>query len=494
MTEIKSLDTQITNETDKILFYESIKCLESKTFRSGYIISWISIVESLKRKISDLANTGDKQSQDSLKKIESLESKHKSADVQIIEEALRISLIENEDYTKLEFFWNQRCLFAHPYEKAPSEDELIFIIKQSINLTLGRKLEFKKNYIDQLIDNLINKPHFLAKDENSIRIYAQKAIPRIAKNLHSYFFKVLIAKIGDLKDNESKKVFLLRLRIFSHQLLKYTEQDISDNKFRMEDLALDHTYEFALGTCEVEIWEKLSIRVRNLILEYVVQDQENHNNEHFVVIRILSDIYKNELFCDSHEQKFLNLINNINIIQAFDFYQNDSKLVTRLIGEFNSGDFYRQQDSILALKSDDGQEFQDRITINQSIDIGRRITKASEYGCYEAQDSLNNPNYRFSDNFKPGFIVGMFVENNMEFRLSDRMFSKLNYLIDNVSDTELQNCLNYINEFKTVDNHPIGMNDFHLKDFEKKIELIEQQNIKPKRSINFLKDVLNEYF
>ncbi len=493
MTEIKNLENQIINDIDKILFHESIKCLEAKTYRSGYIITWVSIVESLRRKISDLANTGDKQSQDSLRKIEFLESKHKSADVQIIEEALNISLIENEDHTKLEFFWNQRCLFAHPYEKAPSEDELIFIIKQSIHITLGRKLEFKKNYIEQLVKNLSNKSHFLANDENSIKIYSQKIIPRIAKNLHSYFFKVLIAKIGELKDDETKKVFLLRLRIFSHQLLEYTRQDLSDNKFRMEDLALNYTYEFALGTCQGQIWKRLSTRVRDLILEYVVQDQDDHQNEHYVIIRILSKIYKEDLFSESNGKKFLNLINNINILQAFDLYQNDSELVTRLIGEFDSGDYYRQQDSIIAMKSDNGQEFQDRITIIQSIDIGRRITTASEYGCYEAQDTLNNPNYRFSDDFKSGFIVGLFVESNMEFRLSERMFTKLNYLIDNANNSDLQNCLNYINNFKAVKKQPMRMIPFHLKDFERKIEHIEEQKIKPKKSIDFLKDVHNEF-
>jgi hypothetical protein len=492
MIEIRELENKILNETDKILFYESVKCLESKTYRAGYILAWISIVESLKRKITDLANTGDKQTQESLKKIENLEKNEKSADIQIITEALNVSLVEIDDHKKLQFFWGQRCLFAHPYEKAPTEDELIFIIRQSVDITLSRKLEFKKNYIDELVNNLINKSHFLPNDNNAIESYAKKILPRISKNLHSYFFKVLIAKIGELKDEETKKVFLKRLRFFTVHLLKHTNQKLSDNKWRMEDLALNHTFEFVLGTCDSRVWKKLPTRVRSLILEYIIQDQTTR--EQFIALRILSRIYKKNLFTKKNESKFESLISGINILESSEFYKNESVLANRIIEEFDSGDFYRQQDAIRVLKSDFGQEFQESLNPLKCIDIGRRITTAAEYGCFEAKDVILNINFRFNQKFKTGFYVGLFVDRDMEFRLSDSMYSKL---LKSLNESELE-VLEAIKKFihlnkKVDDAQPIRMNGYRLKNFEELINNVENLNTLKTSTIDFLRYILNEY-
>ncbi|WP_271425249.1 hypothetical protein [Aequorivita sinensis] len=492
MIEIKELEKKILNETDKILFYESVKCLESKTYRAGYILAWISIVESLKRKIADLANTGDKQTQESLKKIENLEKNEKSADIQIITEALNVSLIEKDDHKKLQFFWGQRCLFAHPYEKAPTEDELIFIIRQSIDLTLGRKLEFKKNYIDELVNNLTNKSHFLPNDNSAIESYAKKIIPRISKNLHSYFFKVLIAKIGELKDEETKKVFLKRLRFFTVHLLKSTNQKLADNKWRMEDLALNHTFEFVLGTCDSRVWRKLPTRVRSLVLEYIIQDDKTR--EIYIALRILSKIYKKNLFTKKNEEKFEKLIAEINVLESSEFYKNESKLANRLIQELDSGDYYRQQDAIRVLKSDLGQEVQENLHLVKCIDIGRRITTAAEYGCFEAKDVMSNINFRFNDNLKKGFFVGLFVDRDMEFKFSESIFSNLINHIDN-SDNEFKESIKeYIHLNKNIDDSlPFRMNDYHLRNFETTIERVENINSFKKETIDFLKYILEEY-
>lgn len=492
MIQIKELESKILNDTDKILFYESVKCLESKTFRAGYILAWISIVESLKRKITDLANTGDKQTQESLKKIENLEKNEKSADIQIITEALNVSLVEIDDHKKLHFFWGQRCLFAHPYEKAPTEDELIFIIRQSVDITLSRKLEFKKNYIDELVNNLINKSHFLPNDNNAIESYAKKILPRISKNLHSYFFKVLVAKIGELKDEETKKVFLKRLRFFTVHLLKYTDQKLSDNKWRMEDLALNHTFEFVLGTCDSRVWKKLPTRVRSLILEYIIQDQSTR--EHFIALRILSRIYKKNLFTKKNESKFESLISEINVLESSEFYKNESVLANRIIEEFDSGDFYRQQDAIRVLKSDFGQEFQESLNPIRCIDIGRRLTNAAEYGCFEAKDVMQNINFRFNSKLKKGFYVGIFADRDMEFRLSESMYSKLIFHIDNSESEILESVKEYIHlNKKTDDEQPARMQNYRLNNFEKSIEHVEKEATLKKETIDFLKYILNEY-
>lgn len=490
MKEIEELEYKIVNEFDKILFRESVNCLKAKTYRAGYIIAWISIVESLKRKINDLSNIGDIQSQQSLSKIDALEKNEKSADIQILTESLLISIIEPDEYKKLQFFWGQRCLFAHPYEKAPTEDELIFIIKQSIEITLSKKLEFKKNYINELIENLSSKAHFLSNDNSVIENYAKNVIPRISKTLHSYFFKMLISKIGEIKDDEIKKIFLKRIRIFSVLLLKTTTQKLSDIKWRMEDLSLNHTYEFVLGTCDYRIWKKLPSRSKDIVLEFILQ-KSNKRERYFTTI-MLSKIYKKNLFTKANSVKFEKLISSMEIIEASELYKDEKALSERFLIEFDSNDFYRQQDSIRVLTSDYGQIFQDKVSEHYAILIGKKITISSQYGCYEAQNVMLNINYRFTDNFRVGFVVGLFLDNQMTFRLSEKLFYTLLSFIDESESNFFNKVIAFI-RINRNDEALERMQKARISDFKTEIDRIDNLKKYKKETIEFLKSVISEF-
>ncbi|AMA48598.1 hypothetical protein [Flavobacterium covae] len=489
MDEIVSLEDKIIINLDKILFREAVNCLKSKTYRAGYIIAWISIVESLKRKINALANTGDIQATQSFKKIEKLEEIEKSADIQIIEEAKTISIIEPEDYKKLLFFWSQRCLFAHPYEKEPNADELTFIIKQSIDISLGKKLEFKKNYVNDLIENLINKPHFLSNDNLTIETYAKKIIPRINKDLHSYFYKSLIAKIGENKSDDTKKIILKRLRIFSNILLKSTTQSLNDGKWRIEDLALNHTYEFVLGSCDYRVWKKIPKRAKELVLEYIIQQNESAEKHQTTIL--ISKVYKKNLFTKALEIKFEKHINKLNIIESFDFYKNEEELYKRFLIEFDSNDFYRQQDSIRILKSDFGQTFQNKLNKKLCLELGRRITKAAEMGCFDAKDVMFNINYRFSENFTIGIYIGLFITKDYKFKYDEGNFLKLLPKLDECNLDTISSIKDFI-----LDNHVKEDNSFHSyyeDNFESLIEKIKNQNKYKPETISLLSEIIELY-
>ena len=491
MSDLSNLESEIIIDFDKILFREAVNCLYAKTYRAGYIVAWISIVESLKRKINILSNTGDIQSRQSFEKIEKLEKDEKSADIQIVTEALKISLIEPDEHKKLEFFWNQRCLFAHPYEKEPKEDELIFIIKQSLDITLSKKLEFKKNYINELIENLVNKPHFLSNDNEVIESYAKNTIPKINKDLHSYFYKSLINKIGEIKDDETKKIYLKRLRIFSVNLLKSTNQTFNDTKWRMEDLALNYTYEFVLGTCDYRIWKKIPKRAKDLTLQYIIQNKNSSAKHHTLIL--LGKILKKGLFDKSFESKFNEYVSTLEIVEAYEFYKNESTLYDRFILELNSGDFYRQQGTIRILKTDFGQDFQEKIDSIQSIEIGRRIVKAAENGCYEAKDVLNNIDYRFSNNIKKGFIAGIFIDKDYSFRYDDDiLFKFFNYINDAELET-LETIKEYISKNKNVVKEEHSFQRYSLSKFKNMIIRITSLNKYEKKIIEFLESIYKEF-
>ena len=114
--------------------------------------------------------------------------------------------------------WGRRCLFAHPYEKQPDLDEVKFIINQSVNISLGKELHFNKNYIDELCINIAEKPFYLPNEVEKVQEHAKKIIARTPEKLYPYFFKTFLYKIGTIKDDETKRYELRKLRYFILEL------------------------------------------------------------------------------------------------------------------------------------------------------------------------------------------------------------------------------------------------------------------------------------
>ena len=120
-----------------------------------------SIIESLKRKIFILSNLGDSRATTAKQKIEDAENEKLSADKLIFEESKVCGIIDNADYSKVAFLWEQRCLFAHPYNLNPEIDEVKHILGQAARITLWKELHFNKTYLTDLSENISSKPFFL---------------------------------------------------------------------------------------------------------------------------------------------------------------------------------------------------------------------------------------------------------------------------------------------------------------------------------------------
>ena len=74
---INDLKETIVDESDLILFEESANCFLTGNYRASYIMSWIAIIESLKRKIKLFSDLGDSNATESIKAIDKLETDKK---------------------------------------------------------------------------------------------------------------------------------------------------------------------------------------------------------------------------------------------------------------------------------------------------------------------------------------------------------------------------------------------------------------------------------
>lgn len=66
---IDELSKRIIDQDDKPLFEEATNCFLSGYNRAAYIMLWLTLIESLKRKIKRFSDIGDSGAEDALKKL-----------------------------------------------------------------------------------------------------------------------------------------------------------------------------------------------------------------------------------------------------------------------------------------------------------------------------------------------------------------------------------------------------------------------------------------
>ncbi len=422
---MKKLESRILDKTDKILFRESVGCLESKFYRSGYIITWINIVESLKRKIYESSLSGNKEASIVIGKIENVEKRNGAADKMIIESSKNLNFIEEDDYNKLEYFWNQRCIFAHPYEKEPTEIELRMIIEQSVEIVLSKPVLFKKNYIDELVNNIVTMPHFLGRDTSEIINYASKIIPRIDTKLHPYFFKSLYYQLSLLLNDPIRNPYEERIKCFISVLFSNASLPLNSPEWRLEEFTLNNPLVALNSYINVDLWAKLPKRVKDIIVEYVVQYKEEpaaYNARKIFHINIVS----NNILEDEYMIKYNKSLESVPFWESSDYYMDNNLLFNRVISELLSPIFTRQNSAVKFIISDKGKEFTQIISNEMKAAIGRHITYAANHNSWDAIEAINTKYKEINNELVFGFLVGSFIDcDNKIYILKDYILKSI---------------------------------------------------------------------
>lgn len=94
---IENLKNIIVDSRDANNFDDIIKCYQSGLFRAGFLMAWLMLIESLKRKVVTLEANGVKAAKVELEKINQIEAKMQSNDEVIRKAALACDLISKEE-------------------------------------------------------------------------------------------------------------------------------------------------------------------------------------------------------------------------------------------------------------------------------------------------------------------------------------------------------------------------------------------------------------
>ncbi|MFL5763577.1 MAG: hypothetical protein ACJ77K_06500 [Bacteroidia bacterium] len=378
------LEQQIVPTEDKTLFKEAIKCLNAECFRAGYIVAWLSIAESLKLKISELA-PNEKQAEQSWKKIEAEEAQHKSVDKTIIAEAKNCKIIDDNEEQRILFLWAERCKFAHPYHVAPTADELRYIIAQAVILTLSKPVLYRKSFVDEFVESISTKPHYFPDNGSAIATEVSRIIPRISPDLHPYLLKSLMAKLGEIAADPARSAYRLRFRVTIKELLLLHKTELDDKKWGLEGIALKYPKTF-VWILHKDLWAHLPARVKDVMVQFLISlehNEEEENGRYF--LKKMNDVG----LLESHlRDRFNAYLDTKSLDYSLQFYSLDDHFYNQILSHLSDGSYVKNNSAIAALESESGVELLKTLDSDKKFELGKALLISGARGSFKAKSYI----------------------------------------------------------------------------------------------------------
>lgn len=504
MTENKNwiyeLKTRIIESDDRILFDEATGCFLSGHYRAAYILSWISIIESLKRKIKLFSNLGDSRATDACNKIEKDELQKGSTDKLIFEESNNCGILDKADLSTINYLWEQRCLFAHPYNKQPEEDEVKHIIMQSIKLVLAKELFYNKFFLTELSENIAYKPFFLPIEIGRIREFAKRTIARTPEILHPFFFKTLLKKVGDISSNQEKYSELRKLRYHLVELFINTTLSLDNISWSLENRVTNFPYECFVGFVHYETWNKIPDRIKEMLISYFENEQDD---KRLISLKVIgNNLIQNGVLSDSLKGKYIAKLNGIKFDSAIDFYGDNDAKFDRIKTEIESRQYGRQDPVIDYLKGERSSNFINSLNNEKQFQLGNLIKTCASGGNWKTQyliPNIVNGIVCYPDWLKAGIAFRSFISKQNIYSLDENSVVNSIKLLNQIDTVIQQEVYEKIFSILEIDS-PKDLEFFEYNETAlielstSVIDSIEEWNALNKSNFELLIEKIKKYF
>lgn len=484
--EIDSIERQkieICEDEDVVLYEEVAACYKNKLYRSGYLLAWVLLIESLKRKIIKLSDLEDSRGKEQWEIIKKLEEAHKSTDIQIAESAKECEIISDIEFTTINNLWNQRCIFSHPYMQKVKSADLEYIMSKMIEITLSKPLLFSKKMIDEKIEEVVNYSYIIPAKFAEMNESIKQQLILIQEKHFPYLYKTLFFNLSKAEEANRKQLASYLRRYIIILLTDYI--DINGSKYRLETHLAKYPKICWLFFNTPATWEKLNSKYRGILFRYL----ETEENGITIV-----EAYKLIKKCDSIDDEYLdmyyNKLNCFNIISSYSLYVNKTLLLDKIRAEYIEGSQYVKQMKYIDFLESFDCPISDKFTDEESKRLGLYLGMCCSNNTFSANSFVRKCSNTWIENlsFCKGVIEGLLCDDGcirirpISFFYVLRVFSKL-------STANASSILKDLEGFPNNKEGSVAGYKNTIERFEQEKNKIDDVSIQDR-----LKDLISQYY
>lgn len=440
-SEIELLKSIIIDNDDAKLYDEVVSCYKNRLYRSGYLLSWILLIESLKRKILKLAELDDARGKQEWGKIETLEKQHQSTDTQIISSAKECEIISDTEYTTISSLWQQRCIFAHPYMQEVKSSDLEYIISKMIDITLSKPLYYSKKSIEEWINEIINYPHVVPTSQSEQENFIVNHFVRVKEVHYPFLYKTLFFNLSKSNENGDKRL----ISFFRHYIIKlilHVKVNINNNDYTLEKQMLKYPQICWLFFNIPETWEKLDSKFRNDLFRYIdITPKNNCISPLIQAYKLISKTNLQKDYLDVYYRK----LQEFSIQRIWQLYTNKKLLLDRIWNEYIKDLQFCDQMKYVDFLDSFNIPISDNFDNNESETLGYFLGLCCYNNTFTALTFTEKCSELWINNlpFCRGLIRGIMTMNDNLY-ISCHTFSCVLSVIANLNSNNQQTILEYL--------------------------------------------------
>lgn len=407
---LNDLKAKIIDPKDANNFDDLIKCYENGLLRAGFLMAWVMLIESFKRKIVDLDGKGVKVASEQLTIINKVEGEMRSNDEAIKAGAVACDLISKEEEAVLDMLWKKRCIMSHPYMPDVKESDFRYMVENLISMSLGRSLMWSHSMIDgffaEIHDNVFLIPDVFEAREQ----YADNILAVIPANNQSYFWKTLFYQYSiNIKEGHRKYKSLLRL--IARKFVKLQDVDINDTTFTISQQIKNYCPICWRIFGEVETWKHLNDEYKGQMFRFIKDNWKEAQPCWLYaknIIKGVSGLDANFIDC------YYESLDHYIITDVEQYYIDKDKFLNILYDEKIKGWQFSDQGDFIDMLTSMSEDSKQEYTPKQLETIGKYVAKCCYNGTYKAQDLVryNNGDWISWKDYVRGFIIESFTRDD----------------------------------------------------------------------------------
>ncbi len=413
MADLSKYTAQILTEDDRPLFHEAEICASHGALRGAYVLVWIACAEGLKRKFRE-AVVRDGKVNKIIDRITQAESNHHSVDLTILKEAKNYGFIGDGAFQKLEHVYTMRCVYGHPYEAAPSDEELASAAAVVVGEVLGKPTLLRHGFVQPLIDNLFSDVNYLEQSETNVRSFTRDISPRIAPEVYGYLLENYVKKLEPVYDDASLEIVVKRgLWFLSEFLLSVGCALYSAEQWHNFIASSPKTMQHVILSNR-SLFEAVGERARDYIISYNIMHAGTRPSRLKESERLLDE----GVLSDGQKRKLQSL--DIRTVKAANL--KISTCYNTIISALESHDWNNQNPAVDLIAMNGRSEIA-VLPPEKQEELGRNILQAAEGGSRSASTYLSAIHRDPSGLERPflkGLIFEAFVNERLEFRFKER--------------------------------------------------------------------------
>lgn len=417
---------------DRPLFDDAVEAGKAGALRAAYVMIWLACAESLKRRFRE-AQKRDGAAGRIVGDIENKEKEHKAVDKFVLTKAYEYGFISDSGHTVLNHIYEMRCLYGHPYEEAPSQEQVSHAAAVVVEHVLSKPVKLRHGFGKQLLKSLLEEPNFLDDQQTAVVAFTKDILPRLDESIYGWLLDNYWEELEKIADDSSTAIFFRRGTWFSRTMLTEVGVDV----FSHDDWH-DRSSRFPktlMRACSIaEIFTELGKRAQDSLVGLIIAESSTRAS----VLKHLERLSINDALTTRQQERFIEYVSGLQSSAIRSAGLSTNICYEKLIDAMQSHNWYVQNPAIDLIVSN-GPAQAAELDENQQINLGRNLLQAGEGTAGSANEfleALSQDGKLWPFNVVRGIALESFTNEENQIRFKERHLGRVLSAIDQLEDDQ----------------------------------------------------------